>query len=130
MREGRFRWRLQGDSMRPTLMPGWEIEIAPAPDNARLGSLIVFAHGPALVAHRLVARRAQSWITQGDNRLWPDPPLKPADVLGIVVAAYEGGRRAWPGHLEALQAWFWISRAYALWPPRRAWRLVRRLRGD
>ena len=58
-REGRFRVRLRGDSMRPSLPADAEIEIVPAPAHLRLGDIIVFHQGDELIAHRLVARRGE-----------------------------------------------------------------------
>ncbi len=122
-REGRFRWRLRGDSMAPTLPPDCEIEIAPLPPAVRLGELVVFAAGDMLVAHRLVRRVRGRWITQGDGQRTPDPPLDQAQALGIVTAAYQGSRRCWPHPLSRLRALLWIARHHLL----RVWRAGRRL---
>ena len=129
VREGRFRFPLRGASMRPTLPAACEIEIAPLPAALRdvpLGALIVFAHGDALIAHRLVRRSAARWIAQGDGRLAPDRPIAPDQVLGIVAAAYAEGRPIWPRRGERLVRWLWIARHHALRPLRAAWRRVRR----
>jgi hypothetical protein len=111
--------------MAPTLPPDCEIEVAPVPPRVRLGDLLVFAAGDALVAHRLVRRAGAQWITQGDGRLGPDPPLDPRQALGVVVAAYTlHGRRCWPGHFARALAWLWIARAAVLRPLRRARRAI------
>lgn len=123
---GRFRWRLAGASMLPTLPAQCEIEIAPPPAHIPLGALLVFASGSALVAHRLVHRSDPFLVAQGDNRRAPDPWLRPGQVLGIVVAAYQGERALWPTPLEPLLRWRWIGRAGGLWLARR---LARSLRG-
>lgn len=131
-REGHCRWPLTGDSMRPTLPQSCEIDVAPLPARVPLGAIIVFANADALVAHRLVRRAGARWIAQGDNRRSPDHPLDPAQVLGLVRAAYApDGARCWPGPLSPILAWFWIARYhayrgarfglrafYALFPPR------------
>lgn len=126
-REGRFRFPLRGSSMRPTLPLACEVEIAPLPHRAPLGSLIVFAHGDALIAHRLVRRGPRAWIAQGDGRLAPDLPIAPDQVLGIVVAAYADGRPIWPRRGEGLVRRLWIARHHALRPARRLWRLRKQL---
>lgn len=118
-REGRFRWQLRGSSMTPTLAPGCEIEIAPPPPVLPLGALIVFASGPALVAHRLIHRTGPFLVAQGDNRRQPDPWLRPGQVLGVVVAAYRDQRRVWPGPMEPALRWWWIGRAGGMWLLRR-----------
>jgi hypothetical protein len=110
-REGRCRWPLRGNSMRPTLPAECEIEVVPLPADAPLGALIVFAGQGALVAHRLVRRSGRWWLTQGDNRRSPDCVLEQPQVLGLVQAAYTpDGRRCWPTPLAGALAWFWIAR--------------------
>jgi hypothetical protein len=126
-RDGRARLTLRGDSMAPTLPQSCEIEVAPLPAGVRLGDLLVFAAGDALVAHRLVRCSGAQWITQGDGRLGPDPPLDPSQVLGIVVTAYTlDGRRCWPGRSARPLAWLWIARAAFLRPLRRIRRALAR----
>lgn len=118
-REGRFRWRLHGSSMKPTLSPDCEIEIAPLPDAVPLGTLLVFVHRHELVVHRLVHRTGEFWITQGDNRRETDLRLRPTQILGIVVAAYQDESRVWPGRFERLAVRGWLLRARLLWLRRR-----------
>ena len=132
-REGRFRLSLRGTSMVPTLPVKCEIEVAPLPERPRelllLGSLVVFAAGDILVAHRLVRRAGGQWVMQGDGRRAPDLPVEPEQVLGVVTAAYQGGRRCWPGRAEPAFRWFWIARYYLLRPIRFIWHALRELRG-
>jgi hypothetical protein len=111
---GRFRWRLQGRSMAPTLPADCVIEVIPLPEAVPLGALVVFAAGDRLIAHRLVRRAAGRWVTQGDGVLAADAPLEPQQVLGLAAAAYRDGRRCWPGRSERWLAWFWIARYHAL----------------
>ena len=114
--------------MEPTLPPDCEITIVPVVDDLPLGSLIVFAgRDSALVVHRLVRRTNRYLVAQGDARLWPDPRLDPAQVLGRVIAAETASRRIWPGRFEGLVSWFWVSRAAGLWFARRVHARVRRL---
>ncbi len=112
--EGRFRFPLAGDSMRPTLPVQCEIEIAPLLGPPGLGELIVFVVDDVLVAHRLVRRSAHELIAQGDNRLGPDRPLLPDQVLGRVISAYVNKSCVWPGPAERLAARVWIARHHAL----------------
>lgn len=117
--QGRFRWRVHGNSMLPTLPPDCEVEIVPLRGPAPLGSLIVFASGSSLVVHRLVYRTQGFWVAQGDARWRPDPWLRPEQALGLVVAAYQGEKRCWPRRLSRLAGWLWLVRAYLLWAMRR-----------
>lgn len=123
--EGRFRWPLRGASMRPTLPPACEIDIVPLPNQTPLGSLIVFASGNTLIAHRLVRQTKKRWIVQGDGRLGPDRPLLPEQVLGLVTAAYLDGRRIWPSPAEGVARWCWVARYHVLRPIRFAWHCLR-----
>ena len=124
----RFCWRLRGTSMRPTLPPGCRIEIGPLPAAARVGDVIVFACDGELVAHRLVRRVQDAWITQGDGRIGPDQPLGPSQVLGVVAAAYdEIGQRFWPGRFPRVEAYLWIARFHALRAPRHLCGRLRRI---
>ena len=121
-RQGHFRWTLSGSSMAPTLPESCQIDIMPPPDRIPRGSLIVFAKGDALVAHRLVHKAGRHWVAQGDGRRTPDPWLLPQQVLGVVAAAYnEDGARIWPRPLSGLLGWLWVARAYGL----AAWRRIR-----
>jgi hypothetical protein len=108
--------------MVPTLPADCEVEIIPLPARVRLGDLVVFADGEALVVHRLVRRRAGWWITQGDGRLVADRSLAPDQVLGVVVAAYTGGRRCWPGPCARALVPLWLARHHGLRVLRFVWR--------
>lgn len=123
-REGSFRWRLEGKSMQPTLIDGCEIEIVPVRGKVPLGSVVVFASGSALVAHRLVHRSGGWLVAQGDGRREPDRWLRPVQLVGRVNKARVGGRTTWPGRGEALLRWFWVGRAWWLAALRRARRLL------
>jgi hypothetical protein len=125
--EGRFRLPLRGTSMTPTLPPACEIEVVPLAGAPRLGSLIVFASGDALVAHRLVRRAGRRLIAQGDNRLAPDASLDPAQVLGVVADARTDDRVVWPGRLSSFAAALWVARHHVLRPPRALLHAVRRI---
>lgn len=128
-REGRFRWRLIGTSMWPTLPPGCEVEIVPLPpDGPRIGDVVVFLDRNTLIAHRLVRRCGDLWITQGDGRLGPDPSLRSEQLVGRVAAAWQDGRAVWPRREEKLWATVWVARYHLLRPVRFVYRWVRGLR--
>ncbi|MEZ4768877.1 MAG: S24/S26 family peptidase [Caldilineales bacterium] len=114
LRERVFRWQLTGKSMEPTLPSGCEIEIVPLPARLPLGTVVVFANGSTLVAHRLVHRSRGHLVTQGDGRRQPDRWLVPAQLVGLVDKARIDGRLVWPGRGEGVRRWRWIGRAYAL----------------
>jgi hypothetical protein len=128
-REGRFRLLLRGTSMLPTLPVECEIEVAPLPQRAQIGSLVVFAAGDTLIAHRLVRCAGGPWVTQGDGRRVPDPPVEPGHLLGVVMAAYKSGCRCWPDRTESVLRWFWVARYYLLRPVRFTWHALRGMQG-
>lgn len=123
-RAGAFHWQLSGQSMEPTLPDGCQIEIVPASGRLSLGSLVVFAAGSSLVAHRLVYRSGRYLVAQGDARREPDRWLAPQQIVGRVVAARCDGRPVWPGRGEGVVRWRWIGRAWALAALRRLRRLA------
>jgi hypothetical protein len=124
----RFRWFLQGTSMHPTLPSGCRVEIAALRGQPRLGDIIVFSFEKELVAHRLVQRSGDQWVTQGDGRLGPDRPVDSSQVLGIVIAAFStDGQPCWPGRFPRAEAHLWIARHHALRIPRRIHEWVRQL---
>ena len=122
-REGVFRWQLTGRSMEPTLPHGCQIDILPLRGGPSMGSVVVFASGSSLVAHRLVHRSGAYLVTQGDGRRQPDRRLLPAQLVGSVDKAWIEGRMVWSGRSEALTRWRWVGRAYALAGLRRMRRL-------
>jgi hypothetical protein len=125
---GHFTLPLRGNSMVPTLPQACEIDVVPLTAPPRLGDVIVFASGEALVAHRLVQRRGTVWIAQGDNRRAPDAALRPSRVLGVVSAARLADRRIWPRRGERAWTVLWLARYHCLRPVRWAVRWARRQR--
>lgn len=125
-REGRFRWRVEGGSMAPTLRPGSEIEIAPVHVPPSLGDVVVFVADGALIVHRLVHRSRGLLVTQGDGRDRPDRPVQPSDVLGRVIEARHGGERYWPTSFSRAIAMWWVLRYHGYhllrWGRRLVWK--------
>jgi hypothetical protein len=113
--------------MRPTLPTACELEIVPLPAQAPLGVLIVFLINDTLIVHRLVRRSGGRWIAQGDGCLAPDRPLEPSQVLGMVAAAHQDGRRCWPTAASRALTLFWVARHWALRPALAARRALRRI---
>lgn len=113
-RDGRLLWRVEGESMRPTLPPGCTIEIHAIKGRISLGTLLVFAEQGALVVHRLVARRGERLVLQGDNRKIPDLLIQPEQVIGYVVKATYQEALIYPHKFIQLVAIFMIARYYWL----------------
>lgn len=86
-----------GPSMNPTLFEGDMLEILPySGRSARLGDVVFFRRPGAegFIVHRVVARAGTAVLTRGDNNPMADPYLlRPADIMGRVVAARRRNRR-------------------------------------
>lgn len=86
---------LSGPSMTPTLARPDVLEVvSPARKGIVAGDVVVFRRGEDLIVHRVVEVTPGGIRTRGDNNCRDDPHLQsPADVLGVVVAAWRGERR-------------------------------------
>ena len=89
-REGAQAWlRTRGPSMLPLIRPGSQVLVEFGAKPA-VGEVILFPIGGAFVAHRVVGRPhrplSESLIVKGDAEPYPDRPVEPAEVLGVVRA--------------------------------------------
>jgi hypothetical protein len=89
-REGAEAWlTTDGGSMLPLIRPGSRVLVE---FGARpvVGEVILFPMGGAYVAHRVVGRPRRSMsaslIVKGDAEPYPDRPIEPVEVLGVVRA--------------------------------------------
>lgn len=94
---GTRRLPVVGHSMRPTLLEGQAVAVAPV-TSPRRGDLLVFKGADSLVVHRLLGRAhlpdgGPAWRTRGDGRIELDPALDPEKVVGRAVALEHAG--AW-----------------------------------
>jgi hypothetical protein len=96
-REGREGTvRVQGDSMRPTLVPDQLLAVQ-FTSSARHGDMLLFHQGGQLLVHRLLGAAPPldgrpRLRTRGDGVLKLDPPVDLDRVVGRVVAFRDGGR--------------------------------------
>ena len=75
---------VRGKSMLPVLSDGDEIEIRLCdPAEARPGDVVLVRDGDLHVVHRLLARRGDRVLTQGDAVRWADPPIPSERLLGV-----------------------------------------------
>jgi hypothetical protein len=104
------------DSMRPCLVPGDRITVAPLDATAPLcaGDLVLLGAGPDWLVHRYLGpihdNGARRVLTRGDRTHRCDVPVQPDTVLGKVVGIRRGAReftvRTGPRHrLFAALAW-------------------------
>jgi len=118
------RVRVTGRSMYPYLRGGEVVTIRPARvEPFGFGDLIL-ARGPGgtLVLHRVIGRTVEgAWLTKGDGLRAPDAPVRPADVLGVVVLIQDGAENVRrldtrAGKREGRRA---ATRSVAVWRLRR-----------
>jgi polysaccharide export outer membrane protein len=87
---------VRGDSMRPTLVPGDRIVVAPCLGLPRPGEILVRRDAAGIVAHRLVTVVLEDgrrlYRTQGDNEPGLDAGCRREELLGRVVAVLREGR--------------------------------------
>ena len=114
---GTYETVLHGQSMEPGLPDGAEVRIAaPESPNLRIGQIAVFRNSSILTAHRIVYRGESGWIlTQGDNSIDCDPPIREENVEGIVVAVRVEDRWQEPKYSPARRSWRKFSAAAYLW---------------
>ncbi len=79
-----MRIAVHGRSMLPALADGDEVEIRLCnPSEARAGDVVLVRDGGLHIIHRLLARRGDLVLTQGDGARWPDPPVSSERLLGV-----------------------------------------------
>lgn len=108
-RFGSARLRVGGSSMLPALMPGDVVTIE-AVDIHKVcaGNIVLFSRDSRFFLHRALELTASAdgsvLRTQGDRLHQPDVPVRPEEVLGIVVSILRYGRELPPGRRASLSA--------------------------
>ena len=112
--EKQLWWRLEGQSMMPTLRPESVILVHPIVGAVRLGTIVLFEQGGAVVAHRIMQRRGGGYVAQGDNRQVPDGWVAPEQIIGVVVQATYNETLYYAIKENSPVALFWLLRYYWL----------------
>jgi hypothetical protein len=89
----RARFAMRGTSMLPLLREPMILEVAPLTRPAKIGDVLVFVQGKIQVAHRVIRRSGNHYITSGDARPFVLENVPSEDVLGYVEAVWEDGSR-------------------------------------
>jgi hypothetical protein len=98
---GEVRLKVTGASMLPSIWPGDVLTVRRRyAAELRPGRIVLCYRNGGFVAHRLVGKRGDHWITRGDSHTFEDTPFAGEDVLGEVVGIQRGSRsvplsRAW-----------------------------------
>ena len=75
----------RGQSMLFSFWPGNRVCLRSTDGTERIGTVVAFANGGKIVAHRIVAYTdAGRWITKGDSLESEDAPVGISDILGVV----------------------------------------------
>jgi len=82
------RLAVRGGSMRPLLREPMTLDVVALDGAPRLGDVLVFRLGDDYVAHRLVGRRGNAYVTSGDAHPENVEYVNPAEVLGRVRAVW------------------------------------------
>jgi hypothetical protein len=80
-----MRFRPLGSSMLPFLKEGDIVTIAPVTD-LKIGDVVLWQRGEAMVLHRVVLMVNGHVVTKGDALRSLDLPLCRGDILGLAVA--------------------------------------------
>ena len=86
-----MRLRPLGGSMVPFLRAGDIVTVAPDRE-CRVGDIVLWQAGEALVLHRVVIKKDGRIVSKGDALGRLDAPLTREQILGRAVARERGGR--------------------------------------
>ena len=90
-----FRFQGKGFSMSPFIKDGDVLTIAPVQgETPRFGHVVVFTHPHTgkLIIHRIIGKRAGSYLTKGDNAPEGDGLISRAAILGRVTKMERNGK--------------------------------------
>jgi hypothetical protein len=112
---GEARLKVTGTSMLPSVLPG-DVLIIRRRSGAelRVGQIILCYRDQAFIAHRLVAKLDDAFITRGDSLPYHDPPFRDVDILGEVTSILRDGRTASMRPLWWHRSVSWISQRSTL----------------
>jgi hypothetical protein len=83
---------IRGVSMLPLLREPMTIDVEALRQPARIGDVLVFRAGEVYVAHRVLRRCGDRYVTSGDANPEIVEHVDPADVLGRVAAVWSDAR--------------------------------------
>ena len=119
-----IRFWAHGMSMKPTILHGDFVTVEPIePSEIRRGDIVLYRDRDHVIAHRVVGLTASKrFLFCGDGRETPDPPVRPDQILGRVVALERDG------HLLRLHRhWMQVLYVARFHVSRFKFRLVQRL---
>jgi signal peptidase I len=114
LQDGRsIRFCAHGMSMNPTILHGDFVTVEPIePSEIRRGDIVLYRDRDHVIAHRVVGLTASKrFLFCGDGRETADPPVRPDQILGRVVALERDGHplhfhRRWMQVLYVVRFYF------------------------
>ena len=114
---------VKGNSMRPFLPNGRRVQLTPCTEaEIRPGVVVLFRHRGVHILHRVVARRGDALLLQGDGNVVGQEQASVADVVALVrfVFLREGGQPL----ATASRSWRFRSRCWMWMRPFRRYLLA------
>jgi len=97
--------------MLPSIWPGDRLIVQRKPSKQiQPGQIILYKRNGGVVAHRVIARRGNEFVTRGDCMDHDDAPVHASEIVGEVVAIERGERRVAPEWTLWRQACAWALR--------------------
>ena len=94
---GQVRLQVTGCSMLPAVWPGDLVTVSRCGgDELCAGQILLCFRDGALVAHRLVRKSGDQFLTRGDSLSNFDRPFREDEILGRVVTIVRDGRQVDP----------------------------------
>jgi hypothetical protein len=90
-----FRFQAKGYSMAPFINDSDVVTVAPLTDaSLRIGDVAAFIRPDleSLVVHRVIGKRGNSFLIQGDNIFETDGSIPKANIMGRVVKVERDGK--------------------------------------
>jgi len=113
-----FRFQARGWSMSPFIKDSDVISISSLGDRKpELGEIVAFTRPGSgeVVVHRLIGKRGNDWLIQGDNTPHIDFELVPEkNILGRVARVQRNGKDRWSGLGPERYLIAWLSRSRTL----------------
>ena len=119
----RVKITLVGTSMRPTLIEGDMLTLAPLSGEPEVGDIMLFRYHGQHILHRIVAVDGDSCTMQGDNCTTTEN-CRREDIVARVVAVEKHNKLKhlavrWLGHKgrRQLRPWYFVALAILMWAP-------------
>ena len=82
----------KGDSMYPMLKSGDKIVVSAIDGPLRKYDVPVYKRGDHYTMHRIIKVTESGYVICGDNRIWLEKDITDADIAGVLLGFYKGGK--------------------------------------